>query len=477
MSVRELKPVREHTPSAQILVIDDDADLLRLLVMRLNAWDYRVVSASSAEEGLSRIAVETPHLVLSDIRLPGKDGLALFEEIQARWPTLPVILLTAHGTIPEAVQAMTRGVFSYLTKPFDTATLHHKIKEALHLSRPMAQTVEGEAWRSGILYRSSRMAELMAEAKVVANSDASVLIRGESGTGKELLARAIHRASPRAARPFVAINCAAMPEQLLESELFGHVRGAFTGASNDHVGLFKAADGGTLFLDEIGDMPTALQVKLLRVLQERAVRPVGATHSITIDVRVLSATHRDLTRALAEGQFREDLYYRLHVIALKLPPLRERGADVVEIAQSFLTRQSERMGRDNMRFAHDAEQAIRHYPWPGNVRELENAIERSVILCEGSDISAELLGIDIELDDLEDGDFTEQSLQQGSSGNHEPTEDLSLEDYFQHFVLEHQDHMTETELARKLGISRKCLWERRQRLGIPRRKSGAATGS
>ena len=213
------------------------------------------------------------------------------------------------------------------------------------------------------------------------------------------------------------------------------------------------------------------------MLQEGEIRRVGSVQSQKVDVRLIAATHRDLKTLAKTGQFREDLYYRLHVIALKLPPLRERGADVVEIAQSFLTRQSERMGRDNMRFAHDAEQAIRHYPWPGNVRELENAIERSVILCEGSDISAELLGIDIELDDLEDGDFTEQSLQQGSSGNHEPTEDLSLEDYFQHFVLEHQDHMTETELARKLGISRKCLWERRQRLGIPRRKSGAATGS
>ena len=380
MSVVDIKDGRELTPAAQILVIDDDADLLRLLAMRLNAWDYRVVTASSAEEGLSRIAVDTPHLVLSDIRLPGKDGLALFEEIQTRWPTLPVILLTAHGTIPEAVQAMTRGVFSYLTKPFDTATLHHKIKEALHLSRPMAQAVEGEAWRSGILYRSSRMAELMAETKVVANSDASVLIRGESGTGKELLARAIHRASPRATRPFVAINCAAMPEQLLESELFGHVRGAFTGANNDHVGLFKAADGGTLFLDEIGDMPTALQVKLLRVLQERAVRPVGATHSTAIDVRVLSATHRDLTRALADGQFREDLYYRLDVVSLSLCRLEERREDIPLLANHFVQQLVRKYDKRIVGLVPEAMEMLVAASWPGNVRQLYNVIEQACAL-------------------------------------------------------------------------------------------------
>ena len=380
MSVVDIKDGRELTPAAQILVIDDDADLLRLLAMRLNAWDYRVVTASSAEEGLSRIAVDTPHLVLSDIRLPGKDGLALFEEIQTRWPTLPVILLTAHGTIPEAVQAMTRGVFSYLTKPFDTATLHHKIKEALHLSRPMAQAVDGEAWRSGILYRSSRMAELMAETKVVANSDASVLIRGESGTGKELLARAIHRASPRATRPFVAINCAAMPEQLLESELFGHVRGAFTGANNDHVGLFKAADGGTLFLDEIGDMPTALQVKLLRVLQERAVRPVGATHSTAIDVRVLSATHRDLTRALAEGQFREDLYYRLDVVSLSLCRLEERREDIPLLANHFVQQLVRKYDKRIVGLVPEAMEMLVAASWPGNVRQLYNVIEQACAL-------------------------------------------------------------------------------------------------
>ena len=272
------------------------------------------------------------------------------------------------------------------------------------------------------------------------------------------------------------MNCAAIPESLIESELFGHEKGAFTGASAGRAGLVEAADGGTLFLDEIGELPLEAQARLLRVLQEGEIRRVGSVQSQKVDVRLIAATHRDLKGLAKIGQFREDLYYRLHVIALKLPALRERGADVSEIARAFLLRQCMRQGREDLYFAPDAEQAIRHYPWPGNVRELENAIERAVILCESTAISGELLGIDIELSGLEEDDDFVGLPAQASNSSLEPTEDLSLEDYFQHFVLEHQDHMTETELARKLGISRKCLWERRQRLGIPRRKSGATTG-
>ncbi len=275
------------------------------------------------------------------------------------------------------------------------------------------------------------------------------------------------------------MNCAAIPETLIESELFGHEKGAFTGASAGRAGLVEAADGGTLFLDEIGELPLEAQARLLRVLQEGEIRRVGSVQSQKVDVRLIAATHRDLKSLAKIGQFREDLYYRLHVIALKLPALRERGADVNEIANAFLARQSARIGRNDLKFAADAEQAIRHYSWPGNVRELENAVERAVILCENPEISADLLGIDIELSDLEEEDFLGLAPASGSTANtsHEPTEDLSLEDYFQHFVLEHQDHMTETELARKLGVSRKCLWERRQRLGIPRRKTGVISES
>ena len=360
-----------------VLVIDDDPDLLQLLSMRLTAADYRVTAVQSAEAALAQLAIERPHLVLSDVQLPGRDGLALFDEIRARHPSLPVILLTAHGTIPDAVEATARGVFSYLTKPFDGKALLDKIAQALALSAAADETaLDGEAWREGIVSRSSRMSELLTEAKMVARSDASVLLRGESGSGKELLAKAIHQASPRSGRPFVAVNCGAIPEALLESELFGHVKGSFTGALANHRGLFHAADGGTLFLDEIGDMPPPLQVKLLRVLQERSVRPVGATQSIPIDVRILSATHRDLDAAMAQGQFREDLYYRLNVVALTLPTLAERREDIPLLANHFLAKLAAKYDKRLNGFAPDALKALTTASWPGNVRQLFNVVEQ-----------------------------------------------------------------------------------------------------
>ena len=378
---------------AHVLVIDDDPDLLRLLSMRLRAWGIRVSAAVSAEEGLSRIDIETPQLVISDIRLPGKDGLTLFKEIHASRPTLPVILITAHGTIPDAVQAMSQGVFGYLTKPFDSKLLFDKVQQALRVS-PVSDGPTGGndgSWQDGIVFRSRCMAELMEETRVVATTDASVLIRGESGTGKEVLARAIHRASPRNKAPFVAINCGAIPEQLLESELFGHVRGAFTGATGEHTGLFKAADGGTLFLDEIGDMPLTLQVKLLRVLQDQAVRPVGATRADPVDVRVLSATHRDLEVAMAEGQFREDLYYRLDVVTLTLPRLDERREDIPLLANHFMQQLMKKYDKGITGIAADALEVLSAASWPGNVRQLYNVIEQCCALATTSLISVPLV--------------------------------------------------------------------------------------
>jgi two-component system, NtrC family, response regulator GlrR len=342
---------------ANLLVVDDDPDLLKLLSMRLTGAGHQVTAVASAEDALTQLAAARPHLVVSDVRLPGRDGLALFDDIRARHPSLPVILLTAHGTIPDAVEATSRGVFTYLTKPFDGKVLLEKIDEALALAAPAPDPLKkgaDEAWRAPIVSRSNVMAELLAQAKMVAASDASVLIHGESGTGKELLAQAIHQASPRAGKPFVAVNCGAIPEQLLESELFGHVKGSFTGAVANHRGLFQAADGGTLFLDEIGDMPPALQVKLLRVLQDRAVRPVGSHHTTPIDVRILSATHRDLDAAMAEGQFREDLYYRLNVVALTLPPLSQRREDIPLLANHFLAKLADKYGKKLNGFAPDA---------------------------------------------------------------------------------------------------------------------------
>jgi two-component system response regulator GlrR len=369
--------------NAHILVVDDDPDLLRLLSMRLSGAGYRVTATASAEEALVKIALERPQLVLSDVQLPGKDGLALFDAIRVQHPSLPVILLTAHGTIPDAVEATSRGVFTYLTKPFDGKALLDVIANAIAMEGASDTSSDGgevEAWRAEIVSRSNRMAEVLAEAKLVAASDASVLIRGESGSGKELVAQAIHRASPRAGRPFVAVNCGAIPENLLESELFGHVKGAFTGAVANHPGLFQAANGGTLFLDEIGDMPVALQVKLLRVLQERVVRPVGASHAVPIDVRILSATHRDLDLAIIDGSFRKDLYYRLNVVALALPTLAERREDIPLLATHFLSRLALKYGRKVNGFAPDAMKALTTASWPGNVRQLHNVVEQVTAL-------------------------------------------------------------------------------------------------
>ena len=362
----------------QLLVVDDDPDMLRLLTMRLSAAGYRVTTATSAEAALTQLHIERPLLVLSDVQLPGKDGLALFDDIRAQHPSLPVILLTAHGTIPDAVEATERGVFTYLTKPFDGKGLLDKIAEALALNPPAHPTRPGsqDAWQNQIISRSSRMAEVLAEARMVAQSDASVLLRGESGTGKELLARAIHQASARAAKPFIAVNCSAIPEALLESELFGHVKGAFTDASSSHKGLFQAADGGTLLLDEIGDMPPALQVKLLRVLQEREVRPVGSTQSVPVDVRLISATHRDLDAAMTEGEFRTDLYYRLNVVTLTLPALSERREDIPLLANHFLVTLAAKYGKRLSGFAPEAVKLLTTAAWPGNVRQLYNVVEQ-----------------------------------------------------------------------------------------------------
>ena len=469
-----------------ILIVEDETIIRSALRRLLERNQYQVSEAGSVQEAQERYSISGFDLVVSDLRLPGAPGTELIKLAEGA----PVLIMTSYASLRSAVDSMKMGAVDYIAKPFDHDEMLQAVARILRDNQEARRNPSAEAPSKangkassaaaegdiGIIGSCAPMQDLYSKIRKVAPTDSNVLIQGESGTGKELVARALHNLSKRAKAPLISVNCAAIPETLIESELFGHEKGAFTGASAGRAGLVEAADGGTLFLDEIGELPLEAQARLLRVLQEGEIRRVGSVQSQKVDVRLIAATHRDLKTLAKTGQFREDLYYRLHVIALKLPPLRERGADVVEIAQAFLARQCVRMSREGLRFAHDAEQAIRHYPWPGNVRELENAIERSVILCEGSEISAELLGIDIELDDLSDDEFGEQSMPSSAVNNHEPTEDLSLEDYFQHFVLEHQDHMTETELARKLGISRKCLWERRQRLGIPRRKSGAAAG-
>ena len=376
-----------------ILLVDDDPDLLKLISLRLTSAGYRVRTADSGETALATIAVERPATVITDLRMPGIDGLQLFEAIHRQHPALPVIILTAHGTIPDAVSATQRGVFGYLTKPFDSQDLLQKVAAALEASggEPAGSDSTAGEWRAGIITRSPRMEDLLRQAKLVADSDASVLIFGESGTGKELLARAIHQASRRSAKPFVAVNCGAIPGDLLESELFGHARGAFTGAVQSHKGLFQAADGGTLFLDEIGDMPLPLQVKLLRVLQEGEVRPVGSTQAIPVDVRVISATHRDLDSQRDQGLFREDLYYRLNVVSLKLPSLAERREDIPLLAAHFLRRLAERYRKPASTMAPDAMALLVAAPWPGNVRQLLNLLEQAVALTTTPVIPATLV--------------------------------------------------------------------------------------
>ncbi|WP_449431148.1 sigma-54-dependent transcriptional regulator [Pseudomonas putida] len=477
-----------------ILIVEDETIIRSALRRLLERNQYQVSEAGSVQEAQERFSIATFDLIVSDLRLPGAPGTELIKLGQGT----PVLIMTSYASLRSAVDSMKMGAVDYIAKPFDHDEMLQAVARILRdrqnapAAQPAAEprgngkaaaaekgTAAAANGEIGIIGSCPPMQDMYSKIRKVAPTDSNVLIQGESGTGKELVARALHNLSRRAKAPMISVNCAAIPETLIESELFGHEKGAFTGASAGRAGLVEAADGGTLFLDEIGELPLEAQARLLRVLQEGEIRRVGSVQSQKVDVRLIAATHRDLKNLAKAGQFREDLYYRLHVIALKLPALRERGSDVNEIASAFLARQSARIGRDDLHFSSDAEQAIRHYSWPGNVRELENAVERAVILSESAEISADLLGIDIELGDLEDDDLLDNAMALSSNGasnaSHEPTEDLSLEDYFQHFVLEHQDHMTETELARKLGVSRKCLWERRQRLGIPRRKSNATS--
>jgi two-component system, NtrC family, response regulator GlrR len=364
----------------KLLLVDDDKDLQKLLAMRLEVAGYSVATAGSGEEALARIGIERPELVITDMRMPGMDGAALFEAIRASHPALPVMMLTAHGSIPDAVAATHRGVFGYLTKPYDAKTLTEQIERALSLSATATQSGDDHEWRHDIVTQNTAMEDLLAQAKLVATNDASVMLAGDSGSGKEILARAIHRASLRRGGPFIALNCGAIPENLLESELFGYVRGAFTGANKDYRGLVREAEGGTLFLDEIGDMPLSLQVKLLRVLEEREVRPVGSTSTYAVDIRVISATHRNLETEMSEGRFRSDLFYRLNVVALTLPSLAERREDIPLLAAYFLKSVAARYRKEVNAFTPDAMDLLVRASWPGNVRQLLNVVEQAVAL-------------------------------------------------------------------------------------------------
>jgi two-component system response regulator GlrR len=372
----------------KLLLIDDDECLLRLMSIRLEGEGFDVTSVNNATHALRLTYNNAYDVVLSDLRMPGMDGLNLFDEILLKHRDLPVILMTAHGTIKDAVAATQRGVYSFLTKPVDHKELRKTLLKAV--SQTTRQSSIGE-WCAEIVTRSPDMIRLLKQAGQVADKNVSVLISGASGTGKELLAKAIHNASDRRDKPFVAINCGALPEDLLESELFGHVKGSYTGAFKDTNGLFREADGGTLFLDEIGDMPLSLQVKLLRALQERSVRPVGSSQSIEIDVRIISATHKDLQEAMKINEFREDLFYRLNVVNLEIPPLKERFEDIPILAEYLLRQSAEKHGIDVIKFADDAITLMTKFDWPGNVRQLVNVVERCVALTNSQIIPASLV--------------------------------------------------------------------------------------
>lgn len=460
---------------SHILVVEDEPIIRSALRRLLERHHYQVSEAGAVHEAVESYDLDDFDLIISDLRLPGEPGTELIRLAAST----PVLIMTSYASLRSAVDSMKLGAVDYIAKPFDHDEMLQAVARIIETNRRPEQTeretpVAAEGPQDmGIIGASPAMQTLFKRIRKVAPTMSTVLIRGESGTGKELVARALHENSPRAHAPMISVNCAAIPETLIESELFGHEKGAFTGAVAGRTGLVEAANGGTLFLDEIGELPLEAQARLLRVLQESEIRRVGSVQSQKVDVRLVAATHRDLKALAHQGLFREDLYYRLNVIELQLPPLRERGDDVMLIAQALLARIGAGMNLPSLHFSPEAAEAIRRYRWPGNVRELENAVERAAILCDEDEITPDLLGIepDIGQERSSYAATALESMRGPETSSTEPAENLSLEDYFQHFVLEHQEHMTETELANKLGISRKCLWERRQRLGIPRKKT------
>ncbi len=448
---------------SEILVIEDE-DVIRSALRRLlERHGYGVIEAGSVEQALESGDVDAYDLIIADLRLPGEPGTAIIP----RAGDVPVLIMTSYASVRSAVDSMKMGATDYIAKPFDhdemiilvERTLKQRALERQHAS--MKSEISQAYPVAGMVGHCAQMQAVFDRIHKVAPTDSTVLILGESGTGKELVARAVHEGSARRDGPVITVNCAAIPESLIESELFGHEKGAFTGAVTSRSGLVEAAHGGTLFLDEIGELPMAAQARLLRVLQEGEIRRLGTAHTRKVDVRLVAATHRNLQQRVEQGLFRADLYFRLRVVEIHLPPLRERGDDVINLANFLLEKACRRLNRPALKLGEAALSAIRSHHWPGNVRELENAIERAVILCEHDEISPAMLA-------LETPARSEQAPVAGDE-----SEKLSLDEYFVHFVLAHEQEMTETELARHLGISRKTLWERRQRLAIPRRRSNA----
>lgn len=451
----------------QVLVVEDEVVIRAALRRLLERHEYEVSEAGTVKESMEKYDMDEFDVIISDLRLPGAPGTDLIKATST-----PVLIMTSYSSIRSAIDSMKMGAVDYIAKPFEHSEIIESVAKVIRehpksATGSKSQIDDIEPPVHGMVGSCPQMMELFRRIRKVAQTSSTVLINGESGTGKELVARAIHNLSGRQNREMISVNCAAIPENLIESELFGHEKGAFTGATATRTGLVEAANGSTLFLDEIGELPLEAQARLLRVLQESEIRKVGSVQSKKVDVRLVVATHRDLKQLVVDNNFREDLYYRINVMTLLIPPLRERGNDILELADSILHRTCSRLKSPLLSFSSDAIGAIARYQWPGNVRELENAIERAVVLAESEVIEEELLAID-----TEEAEVSEIAVL-SPTPHADPAEDLSLEDYFQRFVLEHQDLMNETQLAKKLGISRKCLWERRQRFGIPRKKKQA----
>lgn len=450
---------------SRILIVEDElvirTELRRLLVRH----GHEVIEAGTVAEARAKEPAGFD-LVICDLRLPEAAGTDLIPYTG----DTPVLIMTAFATVKSAVEAMKVGAADYISKPFDSEEMLLLVerltreRQRERRTRALEKDVEATWQVDGMVAGCGTMIEVLDRIRRVAPTNATVLVLGESGTGKELVARAIHEQSERREGAFVAVNCAAIPEGLIESELFGHEKGAFTGAFERHGGLVAAAHGGTLFLDEVGELPPAAQARLLRVLQESEIRLVGSSHVRKVDVRVIAATHRDLPAMVKDKTFREDLYFRLRVVDIRLPPLRERGGDLEALAEHLLEKACRRLGRAPLRLSADALEAIRRHDWPGNVRELENAIERAVIMTDGDALEARGLGIELSFE----GSGVEEEGP-GALGA-EILPEASLTEYFRHFVEAHQHDLSETEIARRLGISRKALWERRRKLGIPRPK-------
>lgn len=443
---------------SRILIVEDEQVIREALKRLLVKHHYSTDCASNVNDAETLMHAHAYDLIISDLRLPGRAGTDLI----GNFANIPVLIMTSYASMRSAIDAMKLGAVDYVAKPFDHDEMLSTISKLIR-----TEPILDDALAIGpdlITGDCDAVIELRKRINKVAQTDATVLILGESGTGKELAARSIHQKSQRSSAPMICVNCAAIPDSLIESELFGHEKGAFTGADTCRSGLIEAADKGTLFLDEIGELPLEAQARLLRFLQEGEIRRVGAVHARKVNVRLIAATHRDLKAMASEGRFREDLYYRLYVMELNMPALRERGDDIVELARIFLSEQN-RKHNAKLEFSTASLQAIKAHLWPGNVRELQNAIERAVILAEGPLITPDILGLKVSPSPAP----TPSEPIQTQKNQHEPKPDLSLDDYFQRYVLENQDSMNETDLAKNLGISRKCLWERRQKLGIPRK--------